>query len=110
MMIKKDFKTNRQTVGIIVRVTVFMMILFVLFLFFTYLFRNTHAYSRQNIVEYYEEPENTLDVVFIGTSNVANYWDPLRVWNQYGFTSRNYTATGGQVHCFLPAIKDALKT
>jgi len=110
MMIKKDLKTNRQTIGIIVRAVVFTMILFALFLFFTYLFRNTHAYSRQNIVEYYEEQENTLDVVFIGTSNVANYWDPLRVWNQYGFTSRNYTATGGQVHCFLPAIKDALKT
>lgn len=103
-------KLNKDKMQNLIKVFLFCAILFMLFLFFTYLFRNTGRYGRENILEYYEEEENSLDVVVVGASNVIRYWDPMRAWNEYGFTSRNYATTGMHASTYLYALKDALKT
>lgn len=94
----------------LIKAVVFLIILFCFFLFFTYLFRNTLRHTRQNILEYYEEEENSLDVVFIGSSNVIKYYDPMYAWNKYGFASYSYGTSEMSPATFLAAIKDVLKT
>lgn len=103
-------KIKKENVQNLVKAILFLAIIFMLFLFFTYLFRNTGRTARENILEYYEEEENSLDVVFVGASNVVRYWDPLRAWNEYGFTSRNYATLGMTADTYLYALKDALRT
>lgn len=42
---------------------------------------------------YYSENENTMDAVYIGGSACFVYWEPLRAWNEHGFTSYNFACT-----------------
>lgn len=104
MKIQKEIALN------IVKATAFLLILLLLFFFFTYLFRNTSDSKRGNIVNYHAEPENTLDVVTIGASTIHRYWDPLRAWKTYGFTSYNYAVSAMSSSTYLAGLKDALKT
>lgn len=103
-------KFKKETILNFVKVILFLLIIFMLFRHFTYLFRNTSRTGRENILEFYEEEENSLDVVVVGASNVIRYWDPMRAWNEYGFTSRNYATTAMQASTYLYALKDALRT
>lgn len=87
------------------------MIAFCVFLFLvlqsvlhlTYLFRNT-GWSRYNLSAFYSEPKDTLDVVFIGGSNVFRYWNPLLAYEETGFTSYNYA-----VEFCTPLLIEAIK-
>ena len=42
---------------------------------------------KNNISYFYDEPENTLDVIYIGASNVDQYFNPLLTFDLYGFTT-----------------------
>lgn len=103
-------KLQKETLQNIVKATVFLLILLLLFLCFTYLFRDTSDGKRGMILNYYAEPDDTLDVVTIGASTISFYWDPLRAWNDYGFTSYNYAVSSMKGGTYLAALKDALKT
>lgn len=101
---------SKANINNLVKVILFLAIIYTVFLSCTYLFRNTGRTKRENILDYYEEEQNSLDVVFVGASNILRYWDPMRAWNEYGFTSRNYAtlAMGGST--YLYALQDALRT
>jgi len=100
---------RRRQIKTAVKAAAFLLILFVLFLFFTYMFRHSEGTDRWNILEYYDQPEDSLDVVVVGASSVLYYWDPMRAWDRHGFTSHNYGVTSMDAACYLPAIKDALE-
>lgn len=38
---------------------------------------------------FYEQPVNSIDVLFIGTSTYMRSFSPLNLWNDFGFTSYN---------------------
>ena len=48
------------------------------------------VYYTRNLQGFYQEEENSLDVVYVGGSACFVYWEPLRAFNKYGFTSYNY--------------------
>lgn len=102
-------ETKKQNAGRILKVTVFLTIIFLLFLFFTYLFRNTDYNARQNVLDFYEE-DTELDVVFIGASNIYRYWDPMGAWETEGIATRNYSVSSMDAATYLSAIKDILRT
>ena len=52
----------------------------------TYLFRNTD-YSRRHIAGLKQEK---VDMVYVGGSAAFVYWQPLKAWNECGYTSYNY--------------------
>ena len=41
----------------------------------------------QNAHAFYAEPDNSLDVVFMGNSEAYSAFSPLELWNEYGMTS-----------------------
>lgn len=99
---------KKQNAGRIVKVTVFLAILFLLFLFFTYLFRNVDYNARQIVLDFYEE-DTELDVVFIGASNIYRYWDPMKAWEEEGIASRNYSVSSMDAATYLSAVKDIMR-
>lgn len=102
-------ENRKQNAGKVFKVAVFLTIIFLLFLFFTYLMRNTDYNARQNVLDFYEE-ETELDVVFIGASNIYRYWDPMGAWEAEGIATRNYSVSSMDAATYLPAIKDILRT
>lgn len=100
---------KKQNAGRLIKVAAFLTILFLFFLFFTYLFRNTDYNARQNVLDFYEE-ETELDVVFIGASNIYRYWDPMGAWEAEGIATRNYSVSSMHAATYLSAIKDIIKT
>ena len=44
----------------------------------------------QWISGFYEEEEDSLDVVYVGSSNCYAFWNPMVAWEEYGITSYPY--------------------
>lgn len=84
----------------------FLVLVLIIFTRCTYLFRNTDRATRQNILGFYEEKEETLDVVFVGSSHVYRYWSPMEAWNLYGVTSYSYSVSTMSPLGIIPAIRD----
>lgn len=103
-------KLRKESVQNFVKAIVFLLILAVLFVNLTYLFRNTNINTRGTVLHYYNEPEDSLDVVLIGASNIMRYWDPMRAWNSYGLASYDYAPSGMTSSTHFAALKDALET
>lgn len=49
--------------------------------------RNTLWLNDTSITYFYEEPKNSLDVVYIGSSNAYVHFNPTLAYNEYGFTT-----------------------
>ena len=79
-------KINRKKVVNLVGFIMFVVIVSRVFLNVTYLFRNV-TMDRYHIVGL--EQEN-VDMVYIGGSAAFVYWQPLKAWNDYGYTSYSY--------------------
>ena len=91
------------------RVVFFIFIVGLLIIWISFLFRPTEV-DRENVIGYYAEKNNSLDVVCIGGSATFVFWEPLQAWHDYGFTSYDFC-----VNTFVPqAVKyyliEALKT
>jgi len=89
----------------------FVMIFLILFSGFTNLLSNSgDVRNRQRISGFYKEPENTLDAVYIGSSNCYAYWNPLVAWEQYGMTVYPFSANAMHFVATEYMIREARKT
>lgn len=66
--------------------------------------------SRKNFCGFYAEPDNTLDAVVIGSSSCYYAWQPLREFNEYGFTSYNLGSDALQPQSIEYEVKEIIKT
>lgn len=96
-------QTLIKTVGFLL----FLGLLFAVFSGTTYFFRNADEY-RNDIVGFKEEKE--LDMVYIGASSASRYWQPLKAWQDAGFTSYIYGAGGLEAEAIITCIKEVRKT
>lgn len=103
-------KITKQGIGQFAKAILFLAIVFSLYLFCTYLLRDTDRVSRQNVLEFYNEPENTLDVVLIGASGIYRYWNPMDAWKEQGIASRNFSTSEMHIATYKTAIKEIMKT
>lgn len=89
---------------------IFLLLIGELFVHCTYLFRDTSFRTgRLNILGFYYEKQDSLDAVFVGGSNVYRYWDCMKAWNEYGFTSYDYAVDGMLGATTIYAIEDIMK-
>lgn len=91
----------------IVSCIIFLCIIYIIFLKITYLFSET-GYNRLNIVGIKEE--EPLDVIYVGASAAFVYWQPLKAWNDCGFTSYSYATVGLPAESIQHYIEEVLKT
>lgn len=62
------------------------------------------------IVEgFFDEPEDSLDVVFIGSSHVYCDINPLYLWKNYGITSYDFSITTQTVDCSYYYMQEMFK-
>lgn len=103
-------KLPKQKVKNFIAFLIFALLIWVIFLRCTYLFRDTYRAGRQNIVGFYSEEEDSLDAVMIGASCVYRYWDCMHAWKEYGITSYDYSVGSMSAAATVFAIKDIEKT
>ncbi len=58
----------------------------------------------QNIL-YATEPEDTIDIAFIGSSSTYRFYDVMAVWNEYGITSMCYFVASMPYDFVIPMIE-----
>ena len=64
----------------------------------------------QWVAGFYEEPEDTLDAVYIGSSNCYAFWNSLTAWEENGIAVWPYAAHGMMFEATEYIIKEGRKT
>lgn len=77
------------------------------FMFLTYLFRDTDT-DRLRILGLKQEKE--LDMIYVGSSSSICYWQPLKAWNDCGFTSYTFATNSLQADSSEYYIREAMRT
>ena len=101
---------KKKKLGKAIRAVLFLLLAGLLFIRCTYLFRNVHKVGRQNLLSFYEEDKNSLDMVMIGSSRVYRLWNPMLAWGKSGLVSHNYSVALMHPANYLSAIQDVYRT
>lgn len=70
--------------------------------------QNRVDHNTLRIEGFYQEEENSLDVVLIGASDVYTGYSPAYAYEKYGFTSYSYAIEGNYTGLFINQIKEVL--
>lgn len=97
--------TKRQALGAIVFVVGFFMILIPL----TYVIR-TNGNVKDRFVGFYAEPEDTIDVIMIGSSPVYPYYAAPKIWGEHGITMYPLSTNMQRPKAAVHLIEEARKT
>ncbi len=62
-----------------------------------------------NISTFYQEPDNTLDVLFIGTSHALDAFSPMQIYEQTGILSYNLAQSGQQLPLTYYTLQEGLR-
>lgn len=65
-------------------------------------------HNEVRISDFHKEPENSLDVVLLGSSPTYHSFSSVYAYEQFGFTSYPYTLAGSACTMWKPAMKDIL--
>ena len=84
------------------------VLLFVLFSQ-QYLFYYTD-HNAERVRRFYQEEENSLDVVFLGASDVFSGFAPALAYDEYGFTSYMYAIDANPGALYKYQLKEVLRT
>lgn len=97
----------------IIRVICFFLILVALIIpiqnALLYRDRKTDNSSYQ-VINFYKEKKDSLNPVFIGSSNCFAFYSPLLTYNSYGLKSNNYSSSGMGMIFYKYAIEEVRKT
>ncbi len=100
-------KIKRTVISIVSVVLIFLMV--ASFIPLSYLLR-PQGMDNDNLLGFYCESPNSLDMIYIGGSACFTYWEPLRAWNQHGFTSYNFAHNTITPESIKYYIKEVQKT
>ncbi len=65
---------------------------------------------RSRLEDFYAQPENTLDVIFVGSSAAYAFFSPLRLYDQTGLTSALYSTPNQSVPMIGYMLEEGLRT
>lgn len=102
---------NKKTLK---RVIIFIIIFIILFLFVNKLYNPVGTTGEWKpsftIIDYYKQSKDTVDVLFIGSSNVYADVSPLEIYGRTGTTAYSFATPEQKVWTSYYMIKEALKT
>lgn len=98
----------------VIRACIFLMIGVVIFFLLSPIFipktiNKEKGFYRAIIQGFYTEPENTLDVVFIGDSSIYKGVSPMKIWEKYGIASYNYASPTQKIWDSYYCMKEVLE-
>lgn len=95
----------------LLKVVIFIVIFSVLFTSaLSVLFVGVDRMSYNSVQGFYDEPEDSVDAVYIGSSNVLAFWNPLLAWQEYGIKVQTLACNSGPVSSLEFLLKEAQKT
>lgn len=95
----------------LVRVVVFALLFVLIFNYVSGVMSSTKDYRNyQWVAGFYEEPANSLDGVYIGSSNCYTFWNPMTAWEEHGIAVWPYACNGMMFEAVEYLIKDCRKT
>ncbi|MBQ9134495.1 MAG: SGNH/GDSL hydrolase family protein [Lachnospiraceae bacterium] len=97
--------TKKQALKAIIFVCLFLFMLKSV----TYMIR-TNGNVKEAFVGFYAEPEDTIDVVMIGSSPVYPFYAAPQMWGEYGFTAYPLSSNVQRPRAGVYLVKEALKT
>lgn len=100
---------KRKSIKKIIGFIIFTIILEFCIVFCSYLFRNTHIDVRQNILQLYEEPNDSIDIVVLGASSAYEFWNTMEIWDKYHVTSFDYSGSGFCAASAITCIEEVRK-
>ncbi len=75
----------------------------------TWLDKDWKSGQAYTIRGFYEEKPNSLDVIFIGDSNLYKGISPLELWQDYGITSYNYGISSARIYTMYYLMQETLR-
>lgn len=105
---------NKINIKIIAKVICFFVIGFLLLQIITKILIPKWITVEDNRMTYivkgfYEEPKNSLDVIFMGNSDVYRGISPITLWDEYGITSYNFVSSGQRMWTAYYMLEESLK-
>ncbi len=88
----------------------FVLIFCILLQFVSALVVNVERFGYQNISEFYEQRDDSLDGVYIGSSNCYLFWNSAAAWEEYGITVYPYSCNANSFFTTKYIIEDVRKT
>ena len=73
------------------------------------LFCKAASFDERRLGYYENEPKNSMDVVFIGASEIYTGWAPALAYEEYGITSYPYCISAAPVRLWKTMVQEALK-
>ena len=98
---------GKRTLGTVCRGVVFVLILLLLLNGVSGI---VAVDPNDRIVEFYRQKPDTLDVVYIGSSNTHTSFIPLLTWERYGIASLCYSGSSQRLEAYKYMIEEARKT
>ena len=77
----------------LLKVIIFLILLFLVILGMSRVLNVSDNIGRRVLRGFYEEPEGSLDAVYVGASNVYAYWAASLAWHDYGMTVFPYSVS-----------------
>ncbi|MBR3988603.1 MAG: hypothetical protein IKK10_04795 [Clostridia bacterium] len=92
------------------KAALFVLIFCILFSIANVFVVRVEPYGHKIITEFYDQPQNSLDGVYIGASTGFIYWNSLFAWNKYGICVYPYSCNVNPFYSTEYIIKEARKT
>lgn len=98
----------------LIKAITFPLLVFLIILglgkFFLPYWTSTYSAPNLTITDFYDEPEDSIDVLFLGSCNVYNSVNPITLWNDYGITSFSFATPHQEMAVSYHYLIEALKT
>lgn len=65
-------------------------------------------HNEVRIFDFHKEPDNSLDVIFLGSSSTYHSISSVHAYDEFGFTSYPYSIAGAPCSMWKPAMKEIL--
>lgn len=91
-----------------VKLAAFLLAALVIFLGLSEASKDISRTCISSIKGFYTEPEDSLDVVLIGASEVYAGYSPTEAWKKYGYTSYDFATSGVPGNLYKSMLKEVL--
>ncbi len=105
----KEVKMNKALRRTLLLASLLLALIAAVFLI-QYLFCHAASFDERRIGYYHNETADSIDVLFIGASEIYAGWAPGLAYEEYGFTSYPYAISAAPVTLWKYMLQDALRT
>ena len=99
---------EKLVIKTVIKIIIFSLIAFGILIVLNSIFKPKSNYTKI-VKNFYKEPKDSLDVVFVGDSTVYRAISPLEMWKQYGIAGYDFSTPAQKVWDNYYSIKEVLQ-